>query len=142
VDAKNPTAIDRHVAQRIKLRRDELGLTQEELAERLGVTYQQVQKYERGASRISAGRLFDLAAALKTVIPYFYAGLRLEAAGLPGSVLNGLAEEAEPFRHDDGPASRDRLIEAFDAIPDEDVRRSIIDIAETAAASPARRRDE
>ena len=62
----NPTRpIDQHVGERIRLRRTELGLTQEQLAEALDVSYQQVQKYETGANRISAGRIFELARKLE-----------------------------------------------------------------------------
>lgn len=67
--------IDRYVGERIRQRRTEIGLTQEQLAEALEVSYQQIQKYETGANRISAGRLFELAGTLDVEMGYFFVGL-------------------------------------------------------------------
>lgn len=74
-----PHPVDRHVGLRIRMRRKELGISQEKLAEALGLTFQQVQKYERAANRISASKLWEVARALQTNVAYFYEGL--EAAG-------------------------------------------------------------
>src|SRR6202022_1784485 len=68
-------AIDDHVGGRIRERRIMLGLTQKQLAEMIGVTYQQAHKYERGINRVSAGRLFQIARALSAPITYFYEGI-------------------------------------------------------------------
>jgi transcriptional regulator with XRE-family HTH domain len=65
-------SIDPHVGERIRRRRTELGLTQEELGSGLGISYQQIQKYETGANRISAARLFEIATALDIPISYFF----------------------------------------------------------------------
>jgi transcriptional regulator with XRE-family HTH domain len=67
--------IERHVGQRIRERRTMLGLTQQQLAELIGVTYQQAHKYERGINRVSAGRLFELATVLGVDVGYFFDGL-------------------------------------------------------------------
>lgn len=67
--------VDRHVGLRIRMRRKELGVSQEKLAEALGLTFQQVQKYERAANRVSASKLFEIARALDTSVGYFYEGL-------------------------------------------------------------------
>ncbi|MET0274226.1 MAG: helix-turn-helix transcriptional regulator [Phenylobacterium sp.] len=67
--------IDRHVGLRIRIRRKELGVSQERLAESIGLTFQQVQKYERAANRISASKLWEVAQALSTTVAYFYEGL-------------------------------------------------------------------
>ena len=67
--------VDRHVGARLRERRIMLGLTQQELAELIGVTYQQAHKYEKGINRISAGRLYQLAQALGVQVGYFYDGL-------------------------------------------------------------------
>ncbi len=64
--------IDAHVGQRVRLRRSLLGLSQEELGQQLGLSFQQVQKYERGANRVGASRLFDLANALDVPVGYFF----------------------------------------------------------------------
>jgi len=68
-------AIDDHVGARIRERRIMLGLTQQQLAEMIGVTYQQAHKYQRGINRVSAGRLFEIARALSAPITYFYEGI-------------------------------------------------------------------
>src|SRR5580704_12370645 len=68
-------AIDDYVGSRIRERRIMLGLTQQQLAEMIGVTYQQAHKYERGINRVSAGRLFEIARVLNAPITYFYDGL-------------------------------------------------------------------
>ena len=72
VNKKQPNPIDIHVGGRIRLRRTMLGMSQEKLGEQLGITFQQVQKYEAGRSRLSAGRLRDVAIALGKPINYFY----------------------------------------------------------------------
>lgn len=69
---KEPDPIDVHVGSRMQLRRTLLGMTQEQLAKAIGVSFQQVQKYERGLNRLSASRLFDVCQALGTSITYFY----------------------------------------------------------------------
>ncbi len=67
--------INKLVSQRLKARRIVMGKTQSDLAEATGVSYQQVQKYESGANRISAGRLYEIARKLDVDVPYFYEGL-------------------------------------------------------------------
>jgi transcriptional regulator with XRE-family HTH domain len=67
--------IDRHVGARIRERRIMLGLTQQQLADLIGVTYQQAHKYERGINRVSAGRLFEIARVLSVPVSYFFEGL-------------------------------------------------------------------
>ena len=71
---KSTATIDRHVGARIRERRIMLGLTQQQLAELIGVTYQQAHKYERGVNRVSAGRLFQIAKVLSVPMSYFYEG--------------------------------------------------------------------
>ena len=88
------TDIDLHLGRRLRRRRRLLGLTQQQLAVQVGVRFQQVQKYECGANRISAARLWELAEALSTPISYFYDGLS-EANERP-------AVTVEPFGRDDG----------------------------------------
>jgi transcriptional regulator with XRE-family HTH domain len=72
---RGPNPIDRHVGLRIRMRRKELGVSQEKLAESIGLTFQQVQKYERAANRVSASKLWEMARALSTSPAYFYEGL-------------------------------------------------------------------
>lgn len=70
-----PHPVDQHVGSRVRLRRKLEGRSQESLAEALGLTFQQVQKYERGVNRISASKLYDIAAALRVPVSYFFEGL-------------------------------------------------------------------
>lgn len=78
------TDTDRHVGIRIRERRVMLGLSQQQMAELIGVTYQQAHKYERGINRISAGRLFEIAQVLRVPVGYFFEGLGdRDDAGLP-----------------------------------------------------------
>src|SRR5579862_4487027 len=75
VEERNPNPIDLHVGARIRMRRRMLGVSQEKLADALGLTFQQVQKYERGANRVSASKLYEIAAALRSPVAYFFDGL-------------------------------------------------------------------
>ena len=94
--------IDAAVGLRMAARRSALGLSQTALALQLGVSFQQVQKYEKGANRISASKLWDIARFFRVDIGYFF-------EGLTGSVQPGMAEgEAEPFVHD-FPATRQTI---------------------------------
>ncbi len=74
---RQPNAIDRHVASRLRLRRQEVGLSQQALAAVLGVTFKQLQKYERATNRISAGALYQLSITLEVPVQYFFDGLRV-----------------------------------------------------------------
>lgn len=76
--ANRATDTDRHVGSRIRERRIMLGLSQQQMADMIGVTYQQAHKYERGINRISAGRLYEIAQVLKVPVGYFYEGLDSE----------------------------------------------------------------
>ena len=73
------TATDRHVGHRIRERRIMLGLSQQQMADMIGVTYQQAHKYERGINRISAGRLYEISQVLGVPVAYFFEGLDSEA---------------------------------------------------------------
>lgn len=72
---KTPNPVDLYVGGRIRMRRRTLGVSQEKLAEDLGLTFQQVQKYERGANRVSASKLYEIARSLSTPVAFFFEGL-------------------------------------------------------------------
>src|SRR5690349_12707659 len=96
---RHPSPIDVHVGSRIKLRRRVLGMSQERLAGVLSLTFQQVQKYERGMNRVGASRLFDLSRALDVPISFFFDDLEETAAGADSNVarsrvLSGFAQES------------------------------------------------
>ena len=84
-DARKPTDADRFVGQQLRQGRREMGLTQDGLAQLLGVTFQQIQKYEAGHSRMSAGRLREVAIALKKPIHYFYEPFEPVGKNAPGA---------------------------------------------------------
>lgn len=128
-DTKIPTDIDMFVGRRVRARRLELNLSQQALAEQAGVTFQQLQKYENGANRISAGRLYDLAQALQATIQYFYEGVDALLAG-----RRGVAEERVDFEGAP-PAGAADLVIAYYAISDPEQRKSLLAQARKAAGS-------
>jgi transcriptional regulator with XRE-family HTH domain len=112
--------IDQYVGERIRLRRAERGLTQEQLAAALDVSYQQIQKYETGANRISAGRLYEIARKLGVDIGYFFAGLDTDQGPL-----------ALPLEHGGRQRSAIELVRKFAQIRDPEVRAAIAGLVKT-----------
>ena len=114
---KNIHPMDIHIGSRIRMRRNQLGMSQEKLAEGLGLTFQQVQKYEKGMNRVGGSRMAAIAELLGVDVGFFY----LNAPGASGS--HTLADSTM----DDFMASKDGLIiaEAFVQIVDPDVRRAV-----------------
>jgi transcriptional regulator with XRE-family HTH domain len=121
LETRDPTLVDQTVGERIRRRRNDLEITQQDLAERVGVTYQQLQKYENGKNRISAGRLYDIAKILKANIAFFFEGLD----PLHAAVRRGVADEGEDFiGQEDG--QRLELVKAFAQIRDASARNTIL----------------
>jgi transcriptional regulator with XRE-family HTH domain len=120
---KEPNFVDKHVGSRVRMRRMLIGMSQEKLGEALGITFQQIQKYEKGTNRISASRLQQIASVLGVTISFFYEGVATEEAG------SGFAEESSPAYMLDFMASQDglQLMESFMRIRSARVRRSIVD---------------
>jgi transcriptional regulator with XRE-family HTH domain len=116
--------IDRHVGERIRLRRTELGLTQEQLGDALQVSYQQVQKYETGANRISAGRLYEIARRLGVDVGDFFEGLGGAADEPPGGA-------AVALEHGGRQRSAIELVRKFGQIRDPEVRACIAGLVKT-----------
>jgi transcriptional regulator with XRE-family HTH domain len=75
-DQRATKAVDGHIGRRVRQRRLEIGMSQEHLAELLGVTFQQIQKYEKGVNRVAASRLYDMTEALDVDVTYFFDGLK------------------------------------------------------------------
>jgi transcriptional regulator with XRE-family HTH domain len=92
-----PLDVDSHVGARVRDRRVILGLTQQQLAELIGVTYQQAHKYEKGINRISAGRLYTIAQALGVPVSHFYEGLLADSDSAPSTNQRMLLELARNF---------------------------------------------
>jgi transcriptional regulator with XRE-family HTH domain len=118
-----PNPVDLHVGLRIRLRRRELGVSQEKLADSIGLTFQQVQKYERAANRVSASKLWEMARALKTSISYFFDGL-----GDPGRNDPGEPDRAPPAHAFLLTPEGLELAAAFPKIKKARVRRRILDL--------------
>lgn len=132
METRDPTDIDKLVSERILARRNELDMSQPELAERVGVTFQQVQKYENGKNRISAGRLYEVAKALGVTIPFFY-----ETAPRLMQARRGVAEEQAEFG---GPDTGEELelLTAFRRIELANARKAVIDLAKRQAKPSAK----
>jgi transcriptional regulator with XRE-family HTH domain len=95
-----PNPVDVHVGTRVRLRRTLLGMTQTGLGDAIGLTFQQVQKYERGVNRIGSSRLFDLARVLDVPINFFFDEMPKDVATKFGGPSKGMAEGAEEFDPD------------------------------------------
>lgn len=135
---KLPSGIDRAVGQRIRLRRRERKLTQEQLGELLELTFQQVQKYERGVNRVSAGRLYEIAGALDVPVGYFFDGLAAEASRAGTMIAEADDALSAPLTISNEEVE---LIAAFKKISDAALRQSLLDTVK-AAASAFGARDE
>lgn len=122
----------------MRWRRRELGLTQEQLGERLGLTFQQVQKYEKGVNRISAGRLYELSSVLEIPVLYFYEGAE-DYLGLPNAQF---AEDSPPAPLPLMDQEAMELVAAFQKIDDETLRKSLIATIKAAAAANQNRTDD
>ena len=127
-----PSPIDVHVGSRVRLRRTLLGMSQERLGEALGLTFQQVQKYERGVNRIGASRLFDLARVLDVPIGFFFDDMPEAVGGSPLSGARramGFADQQDGFE-DETLHRREtlELVRAYYRITDPSVRKRVFEL--------------
>jgi len=130
---KAPNPIDKHVGSRVRMRRMMLGMSQEKLGDALALTFQQVQKYEKGTNRIGASRLQQISQILQVPVAFFFEGAPL----LPeGAAPEGLQEAPSPAYVSDFLATSDglSLTKAFMRIPDAKLRRRIVDLVQQIAA--------
>jgi transcriptional regulator with XRE-family HTH domain len=135
-----PNPIDVHVGGRVRLRRTLLGMSQEKLGEAIGLTFQQVQKYERGANRIGASRLFDLSRVLDVPVSFFFDDMSDEVQSQsPVNIIKGptgLSEEPATFEAD--PLTKREtleLVRAYYNIADPQVRKRVYELAKALAAA-------
>ena len=126
---KAPSPVDKHVGQRVRLRRIQAGMSQERLGEALGVTFQQVQKYEKGTNRISSSRLQHIARVLGVAVAYFFDGAPREE----GTPAGAFAEDQQANYTVDILSTPEgvALARAFASINDPKVRRKIVDLVTT-----------
>src|SRR4249919_3360218 len=125
---KAPNPIDKHVGSRVRMRRMMLGMSQEKLGDALGLTFQQVQKYEKGTNRIGASRLQQIAQILQVPVSFFF-------EGAPHSTSGGMSEAPSPAYVADFLATSDglSLTKAFMRIKSNKLRRRIVDLVEQIA---------
>jgi transcriptional regulator with XRE-family HTH domain len=127
---KKPNPIDIHVGSRIRLRRTMLGMSQEKLGESLGITFQQIQKYEKGTNRVGASRLQNISSILNVPVAFFFEDAPGEGGG------SGLAEPSSSNYVVDFLSSSEglQLNRAFVRISDPKVRRKLVDLVKALAA--------
>ena len=131
---KKPNPIDIHVGSRIRLRRTMLGMSQEKLGEALGITFQQIQKYEKGTNRVGASRLQNISTILNVPVSFFFE----DAPGDPSTGQPGMAEANSSNYVVDFLSSSEglQLNRAFIKIPDPKVRRKLVDLVKSLASEP------
>ena len=132
-----PNPVDIQVGSRVRLRRNMLGLSQEKLGEAIGLTFQQVQKYERGANRIGASRLHELSRVLDVPVAFFFDDTDpVRAPAIPAGFAEPTAEafDSDPLRRPE----TIELVDAYFAIEDAAVRRRLLDLAKALAAESER----
>lgn len=122
---KIPNPIDSHVGMRVRMRRILIGFSQERLGESLGITFQQIQKYEKGTNRIGASRLQEAAQVLGVPVNFFFEGVSSDSG-----LTNGFAEPSGPIYVADfaGTPEGSQLIAAFLKIKEPKLRKKIIDL--------------
>ena len=127
---KAPNPVDKHVGSRVRMRRIMLGMSQEKLGEALGLTFQQIQKYEKGTNRIGASRIQQISGILQVPVSFLF-------DGAPGSVnAEGASVAPSPTYVSDLLATSEglALVRAFSRIQDIKLRRSIVDMIEQITA--------
>ena len=127
---RGPNPIDIHVGARVRLRRNLLGLTLETLAKAVGVTYQQLQKYERGVNRVGASRLFTLGRALEVPVAFFFDEMPAAAKSASGRWSTGLSEAPAAALGPDPLGKRETtdLVRAYWQIADAGTRKRFLDL--------------
>ena len=134
---RGPRPVDAHVGSRVRLRRTMLGLSQEKLGDEIGLTFQQVQKYERGTNRIGASRLYELSRVLDVPVSYFFEDMVRETSGGQSArspdaeIVKGPSYEAKAL------SKREtlELVRAYYNIKDEKLRKRLFDLVKAAAKS-------
>lgn len=133
---KSPNPVDIHVGSRVRLRRMLVGLSQEKLGDSMGLTFQQIQKYEKGVNRIGASRLFKLSEVLEVPVQFFFEGM----PSIGRSANPGMAEpNTDAFLYE-FLNTRDglELNRAFIKVGDANVRRSVIDLVRSLGRSASK----
>ena len=133
MERRTPNPIDVHVGNRVRMRRMLIGMSQEKLGERLGLTFQQVQKYEKGSNRISASRLYQMSEILGVPVQFFFEELP-QAASLEAGGFSAPASEA-PVMDFLSSSEGIQLNRAFARVDDAMLRRRIVDLVKSIAGT-------
>ncbi|WP_417824852.1 helix-turn-helix domain-containing protein [Thalassospira lucentensis] len=127
-----PNPVDIHVGARVRLRRTLLGMSQEKLGEAIGLTFQQVQKYERGANRVGASRLYDLSRVLEVPVSFFFDDMPDEISSKSVHERREMSESPDPFDND--PMNRREtleLVRAYYRITDPNQRKKVFELVKS-----------
>ncbi len=134
-----PDTVDVHVGNRLRVRRSLMGLSQEKLAEAIGITFQQIQKYERGVNRISAGRLFQFSKILDVPVAYFYDQIAQGSNDRGPYAAQGMADNGQEAFENDGDVMQKKetidLVRVYYSIEDPAKRKEILRFIKTMADS-------
>ena len=132
----NPKAVDVHVGSRVRLRRTLLGMSQEKLGVAVGLTFQQIQKYERGANRIGSSRLYQFSQVLDVPVSFFFDDMPPEVSGAPMTLSDG---GQVPYKTDQFTKRETlELVRAYYRIGDQGVRKRVFELVKAIAAAGAR----
>lgn len=144
IDDNEPNPIDVHVGKRIRLRRTILHITQQQMAEMLGLTFQQVQKYEKGMNRVGASRLWDISKVLDVPMGFFFEDIDKEVAQKSPMMLNSKMEKSfkieENSAFDEDPMSKAEtleLVRAYYKIPNRKIAKQLFDLMISLSKSTA-----
>jgi transcriptional regulator with XRE-family HTH domain len=128
---KIPQDVDRHVGSRVRMRRMMVGMSQEKLGDSCSITFQQIQKYEKGTNRMGASRLHHIARVLDVPIEFFYERASSDQGSNGPIMIDGQSRSMTDFL---ATSEGLELVRAFTAIKDSKVRRRIVDVAKAVAA--------
>ena len=133
-DQKLPHPIDQHVGANVRQRRMFIGMSQEQLGEHLGLTFQQIQKYEKGSNRVSASRLWEISKILDVPIDFFFPNIGSNETDQRYETI-GFQESNQAEFGDGTDSERLRLNRHFAKIKDKSLRKAVIDLAKSVAGS-------
>ncbi len=130
-----PRPVDVHVGRRVRLRRTLMGMSQEKLGQAIGLTFQQIQKYERGANRIGASRLFELSRILDVPVSFFFDDMPDEVKARAGRAGQGLSDQEQLPYEPDPLARREtlELVRAYYRIGSPQVRKRLFELVKSIA---------
>jgi transcriptional regulator with XRE-family HTH domain len=128
-----PNPVDVHVGSRVRLRRTLLGLSQEKLGEAVGLTFQQIQKYERGANRIGASRLFEFSRILDVPVSFFFDDMSERVLAGDGQLAPGMSDQPQQSLDPDPLTRREtlELVRAYYRIGDPQVRKRLFELTKS-----------